>query len=42
MRDPAVWDEILEKRGTTEFSVTSIKNTQEISNSEIMISIENM
>ena len=25
----AVWDELLEKRGTTEFSVTSIKNNQE-------------
>ena len=24
----AVWDELLEKRGTTEFSVTSIKNNQ--------------
>ena len=25
----AVWDELLEKRGATEFSVTSIKNNQE-------------
>ena len=25
----AVWDELLKKRGTTEFSVTSIKKNQE-------------
>ena len=25
----AVWDDILEKRGTTEFSITSIENNQE-------------
>ena len=25
----AVWDELLERRGTTEFSATSIKNNQE-------------